>query len=335
MVLDENRLVESVGHSWVHLDELPHEPPGSYFASQPPFKRASIPARSALFHYVPGRYMHYLHFVSSQICTCTLETAELAAALSEVAVGVYSSRRRLSKLDEKRIAATWGQTIRNYRLLQASGKDAPGLRGDVERIRELVEAFPKAGWFMLLPVNHYVVPANLAVRIRKLDERKEEGARGVMISGPGGRYRREEADSAPGAFVDFEDGALLLGRDLATTVLKWGEALPGGIFPTHRRPGDREIYAWARTINRSTVLEDPGLVRGLPAMGEGAEGGTGGRGAVGCPATLPMEPDLADLKPEFTLSEGDAVMMVTQFLLHAVPENSCMATQELPPRIST
>lgn len=280
--------------------------------------------------------MHFLHFLSSQACTCSISPEDMTSALAEVAVGVYSTGRRLSKLDDKRIAATWGRSLPNRRLLASSGAAADGdassvpagrgMRGDVRRIQELVEAFPEAGWYLLLPVNHYVVPENLAVRIRKLDERREEGARGLMISGPGVLRRSSEEQNnigsvSDGALVEFEDGALLLGRDLAAMILEWRQGLSGGIFPTFRRPGDRDIYAWARTINRATVLEDSGFVRRLP-RGRGP----GDVVAGGCPAAFPLEPDLADLKPEFTMSEGDGVMMVSQFLLQAAPQRACVAT---------
>lgn len=325
--LPAKRLVEAQGHTWVHLDELPHEPPGYYF--DPHFARpkgAAIPARSALFHYVPGRYMYYLHFVSSQACTCALTPAERTAALSQVAVGVYSPRRRLSKLDSKRIAATWGQAIEKYVLLKTSGVDCSGIKGDVDRIQELVKAFPNAEWFLLLPVEHYVVPANLAVRIRKLQEQSpEQGGRGVMISGPGGRVRQEsEGAAVAGNFLEFEEGALLMGRNLAEMILSLAEGISGGVFPTFRRPGDREIFAWARTINRSTVLEDSGFLRRFSGFGEPREVGL----HVGCPAVFPMTPDLADLKPEFTMSEADAVLPVTKFLLDASPEKTCSVMRQ-------
>ena len=48
----------------MHLDELPHEPPGFQFDARLGTPRGgagggmTIPERSALFHYVPGKHMH-------------------------------------------------------------------------------------------------------------------------------------------------------------------------------------------------------------------------------------------------------------------------------------
>lgn len=257
--------------------------------------------------------MYYLHFVSSQACTCAFVPGGMDTALGEVAVGVYSTTRRLSKLDDRHIAATWGRELPTYRRLEASGRDTAGLKGDVDRLRELVDAFPEAGWFLLLPVEHYVVPANLALRIQKLDARK--GGRRVMLSGPGGRLAEDGL-----SFVEFEEGALLVGHDLAVDILSFGNSLAGGVFPLGQRPGDREIFAWARTLSRLTAIQDPGLVRRLPAVGE--------EGVIGCPATFPLDPDLADLKPEFTISEEESVIHTTKFLLGAVPDRQCF-TKEL------
>lgn len=349
-----NRLVEHFGHSWVHLDELPHEPPGYYFDPRLGTPRRGgemIPDRSALFHYVPGKYMHYLDFVSSRACTCgDLTASETATALSEVAVGVYSATRRLSKLDEKRIEASWGKSgggvpAHRRRMLAASGREQAGVRGDLARLEELSQAFPDAGWLLLLPVEHYLVAANLAVRIRKLDEDKSPGRRGLLVYGPPGnaavaaaaaaeRRRRgdgglspdeENAENLPG------EGALLVGKDLAETIAYYGPALAGGVFPARRQPGDRYLVEWARTLSAVTVVQDAGFVRRLPGpQGAVAAGGEeteeGERDVVGCPVTFPMEPDLADLKPEFTMSEGDAVMAVTGFLLGAASrEERCTA----------
>ena len=347
--------MEHVGHSWVHLDELPHEPPGYYFDARLGTPRGgagsgmAIPERSALFHYVPGKYMHYLDFVSSRACTCDdLTVAETASVLSEVAIGVYSPTRRLSKLDEKRIEATWGKpggglAPRQRRMLTASGRDHAGVRGDVARLRELSEAFPDAEWLLLLPVEHYLVAANLAARVRELETDKSPGRRGLMVYGPPGdaavaaaaaerRRRRsdgvdedeENAENVPG------EGALLVGKDLVETIVYYGESLAGGVFPARRQPGDRYLVEWARTLSPVTVVQDEGFVRRLPGPPRAASSRTEEEVeegyVIGCPATFPMEPDLADLKPEFTMSEGDAVMSVTGFLLRAsVEKTSCAA----------
>lgn len=338
----------------MHLDELPHEPPGYYFDARLGTPRGgagggmAIPERSALFHYVPGKYMHYLDFVSSRACTCgDLTAAETAAALSGVAIGVYSPTRRLSKLDEKRIEATWGKpgaglAPRQRRMLTASGREHAGVRGDLARLRELSEAFPSAGWLLLLPVEHYLVAANLAARVRELDADKSPGRRGVIVYGPPGdaaaaaaaaerRRRRshgaaedeENAENVPG------EGALLVGRDLVETIFYFGQSLAGGVFPARRQPGDRYLVEWARTLSPVTVVQDEGFVRRLPAPPtptHGTEEGEEKAHVVGCPATFPMEPDLADLKPEFTMSEGDAVMSVTAFMLRAsAKKTSCAA----------
>lgn len=353
------RLVEHVGHSWVHLDELPHEPPGYYFDPRLGTPRGgaggggmAIPERSALFHYVPGKYMHYLDFVSSRACTCgDLTAAETTAALSEVAVGVYSPTRRLSKLDEKRIESAWGKqgaglAPRQRRMLAASGREHAGVRGDLARLRELSEAFPDAGWLLLLPVEHYLVAANLAARVRELDADKSPGRRGLMVYGPPGdasaaaaaAERRRQSDEFPEDEENAEnvpgEGALLVGKDLVETILFFGESLAGGVFPAQRQPGDRYLVEWARTLSPVTVVQDEGFVRRLPGPSRAARGTEeeekeeGEKGyAVGCPATFPMEPDLADLKPEFTMSEGDAVMSVTAFLLRASAEKKTCATE--------
>lgn len=325
------RLVESINHEWVHLVELPHEPPGFYFDQRlgSPVG-VGLPARTALFHYVTGQYMHYLHFLSSQACTCELAQEDQTAALSNVAVGVYSTARRLSMLDERRIANTWGAGLQGRRaMLKASGKQYAGVSGDLARLRELMEAFPGAGWLLFLPVEHYVIPANLAVRIMRLEEKASsglaQGSRHMMVSGV---YHQSDATGGRRGgkntcdkFSSGEEGALLVGRDLAETILSFGESLAGGVFPTrHRGPADREIVAWARTLSRVTVLADAGLVWRLP---------TGLEGDVGCPATFPMDPDLADLKSEFTMSEGQAVMAATHFLLRTTPEKDCRAKMEL------
>lgn len=347
--------MEDVGHSWVHLDELPHEPPGYYFDPRLGTPRGgpggggmAIPERSALFHYVPGKYMHYLDFVSSRVCTCSdLTAAETATALSEVAIGVYSPTRRLSKLDEKHIESTWGKPggglgPRQRRMLAASGREHAGVRGDLARLRELSEAFPDAGWLLLLPVEHYLVAANLAARVRKLDADMSPHRRGLMVYGPPGdvaaaaaaaeRRRRsdefredeENAENVPG------EGALLVGTDLVETILFYGESLAGGVFPARRQPGDRYLVEWARTLSPATVGQDEGFVRRLPGPPKAAHGDEEGKEdgyVVGCPATFPMEPDLADLKPEFTMSEGDAVMSVTGFLLRASTEKTSCAAE--------
>ncbi|CBJ48317.1 conserved unknown protein [Ectocarpus siliculosus] len=359
------KLVEHLGHSWVHLDELPHEPPGYYFDPRLGVSRAvggggggggggaMIPERSALFHYVPGKYMHYLDFVSWRACTCgDMTPAQTAEALSEVAIGVYSPTRRLSKLDEKRIEAAWGRPgggLRQRRMLAASGREHAGVRGDLARLRELSEAFPDAGWLLLLPVEHYLVAANLAARIRTLEADKSPGRRGLLVYGPPGNAAAAAAAAAKRQilgdnFTEEEEnaedlpgeGALLIGKDLVETTLYFGESLAGGVFPARRQPGDRFLVEWARTLSAVTVVQDSGFVRRLPAAPAGA--GAGGpekeeeeeEHVVGCPATFPMEPDLADLKPEFTMSEGDAVMAVTGFLLRASAERtSCTPKLEM------
>lgn len=328
------RLVEHINHDWIHLDELPHEPPGFYFDPRlgKPAAGGGITERAALFHYVPGQYMHYLHFVSSQACTCELTPARQAAALSNVAVGVYSTKRRLSTLDERRIANAWGAGLKGRRaMLQASGREYAGVKGDMARLRELMEAFPAAGWLLFLPVEHYVVPANLAVRIKRLEDKVSgglpQGSTHMMISGVYDQpdatdERRRGGKNTCDRFSSGEEGAFIVGRDLAETILSFEESVAGGVFPTrHRGPADREVVAWARTLSRHTVLEDAGLVWRLPTAGSGDE--------VGCPATFPMDPDLADLKSEFTVSEGQAVMAVTQFLLRTSPEKVCRAKMEL------
>lgn len=145
----------------------------------------------------------------------------------------------------------------------------------------------------------------------------------------------ERAEENPEDLVG--DGALLVGGELAKTIFDFGESLTGGVFPAWRLPGDRFLVEWARTLSSVTVIQDAGFVRRLPgppgddgaASGQGAAAaakGEGGEDAAGCPATFPMEPDLADLKPEFTMSEQDAVMAVTGFLLRAsARETSCVA----------
>lgn len=315
------RLVEHIDHSWVHLDELPHEPPGFYFDARLGMAKADVlPERSALFHYVPGQYMHYLHFVSSHACTCALTDTEVSAALADVAVGVYSPFRRLSKLDERRVSATWGKRIPQRQMLAASGKEYVGVRGDLARLRELAGAFPDANWYLLLPVEHYVVAANLAVRIRKLEAEPAPGRRGVIVYGSSITRRRGEiernGENSP------SDGALLVGTDLTDTIFYFGEGLSGGVFPMGWKPGDRGIVEWARTLNSMTVVQDEGFVRRLP--------GPEWKEDVGCPATFPMDPDLADLKPEFIISEGDAVMSVTGYLLRTSAEKKCAAQLKDP-----
>lgn len=307
----------------------------------------AIPERSALFHYVPGKYMHYLDFVSSRVCTCGLTAAEMTAALSEVAIGVYSPTRRLSKLDEKRIESSWGRqggglAPRQRRMLTASGREHAGVRGDLARLRELSQAFPDVGWFLLLPVNHYLVAANLAARVRELDADKSPGRRGLLVYGPPGDASaaaaaaegRRRSDEFPDGEENAEnvpgDGALLVGKDLLETILYFGEGLAGGVFPARRQPGDRYLVEWARTLSPVTVVQDGGFVRRLPAPPRAARGDDEKEEqdyVVGCPATFPMEPDLADLKPEFTMSEGDAVMSVTGFLLRSSAEKESCATE--------
>lgn len=337
----------------MHLDELPHEPPGYYFDPRLGTPRGgagagmAIPERSALFHYVPGKYMYYLDFVSSRACTCgDLDAAEMAAALSEVAIGVYSPTRRLSKLDEKRIESTWGKqgaglAPRQRRMLAASGREHAGMRGDLTRLRELSLAFPDAAWLLLLPVEHYLVAANLAARVRELDADKSPGRRGLLVYGPPGdasaaAERRRRSDEFPEDEENAEnvpgEGALLVGKDLLETILFFGESLAGGVFPARRQPGDRYLVEWARTLSPTTVVQDEGFIRRLPGPSRATHGDeeSDEKGyVVGCPATFPMEPDLADLKPEFTMSEGDAVMSVTRFLLRASGQKtSCAAKLE-------
>lgn len=134
----------------------------------------------------------------------------------------------------------------------------------------------------------------------------------------------ENAENVPG------DGALLAGKDLVETILYFGESLAGGVFPARRQPGDRYLVEWARTLSPATVVQDEGLVRRLPGPPRAAQANEQGQQegyVVGCPATFPMEPDLADLKPEFTMSEGDAVMSVTDFLLRASAEKTSCAAE--------
>lgn len=318
------RLVESVGHSWIHLEEFPHEPPGYYFDPRLGLPKAGqLLQRSALFHYVPGGYMHYLHFLSSNACTCSVTPAESSAALGEVAIGVYSATRRLSKLDEKRIGNTWGNGVPQYALLKASGKGYPGVKGDVTRLHELREAFPDAPWLLLLPVEHFVVTANLAKRMRALEADNVPGKRALMVYGlsvEGKSLRNGESTEAlPG------DGALLVGEDLVKTIFDFEEPLIGGVFPYRQLPGDRGVVEFCRTISWPTVVEDPGFVRRLP--------GPEWTGDAGCPATFPMDPDLADLKPEFTMSEGDAAMAVAKFLLGTAGDRECVTRLDAPTKI--
>eukprot|EP00904_Undaria_pinnatifida_P001249 jgi/Undpi1/11124/HiC_scaffold_30.g13422.m1 len=318
------KLVESVGHSWIHLEEFPHEPPGYYFDPRLGLPKAGqLLQRSALFHYVPGGYMHYLHFLSSNACTCSVTPAESSAALGEVAIGVYSATRRLSKLDEKRIGNTWGNGVPQYALLKASGKGYPGVKGDVTRLHELREAFPDAPWLLLLPVEHFVVTANLAKRMRALEADNVPGKRALMVYGlsvEGKSLRNGESTEAlPG------DGALLVGEDLVKTIFDFEEPLIGGVFPYRQLPGDRGVVEFCRTISWPTVVEDPGFVRRLP--------GPEWTGDAGCPATFPMDPDLADLKPEFTMSEGDAAMAVAKFLLGTAGDRECVTRLDAPTKI--
>lgn len=314
--------MEHVNHTWVHLAELPHEPPGYYFDSRTGVPKESwLPWRSALFHYVPGRYMHYLHFLSTQACTCAVAPGDVSAILDNVAVGVYSSTRRLAKLDLKRINATWGKGLQQRELLKASGREYGGIRGDLARLRELTKAFPEAGWLLLLPVEHYVVAANLALRIRELDGDSTAplgNYRAVMVYGPtgGGQQGDAEENSQENSGMYVSEGALLVGRDLAETMLSFEENLSGGVFPTGRWPGGRGIVGWARTLSSVTVVDDAGFVVRLP--------GPAGEDDVGCPATFPMDPDLADLKPEFTLTESNAIMSVAEFLLRSTTETECV-----------
>lgn len=313
-----HRLVESNGYSWVHLDELPHEPPGYLLRTRYGVPTVNIPDKSALFHYVPGGYMHYLHFVSSQACTCVFR-ADDNEALQKVAVGVYSSSRRLSKLDEKRIASTWGKEVPLRANLASSGRDFVGIKGDIARLHELTNAFPQAGWLLLLPVEHYLVAANLAVRIRKLDADSSAG-RGVIVHGP------SSVEGIRGSFAG--EGAVLVGMDLTNTIFRFEAGLLGGMFPFAFGQNDRGIEAWARTLSSMTVLQDAGFVRqtSSPLQRDGEIELEG----VGCPATFPMEPDLSGLKPEFTLSEGEAVMHITRYLLQATSDTECAATLRSP-----
>lgn len=266
--------------------------------------------------------MHYLHFLSSNACTCSLTPSESSAALAEVAVGVYSAVRRLSKLDEKRIGNTWGKGVPQRVLLKASGRAYSGVKGDVARLHELREAFPDARWLLLLPVEHFLVAANLAARVKALEADDVPGKRGLMVYGlpvEGKSMRNgETAEGLPG------EGALLVGEELVKTIFNLEASLIGGVFPYRRLPGDRGIVEWSRTISWPTVVEDAGFVRRLPGPDwtEGAE----------CPATFPMDPDLADLKPEFTMSEGDAAMAVAGFLLRTATEKECVTRLDAPTR---
>lgn len=266
--------------------------------------------------------MHYLHFLSSNACTCSLTPSESSAALAEVAVGVYSAVRRLSKLDEKRIGNTWGKGVPQRVLLKASGRAYNGVKGDVARLHELREAFPDAPWLLLLPVEHYLVAANLATRVKALEADNVPGKRGLMVYGlpvEGKSMRNgETAEGLPG------EGALLVGEELMKTIFNLEASLVGGVFPYRRLPGDRGIVEWSRTISWPTVVEDAGFIRRLPGP-EWTEG-------AGCPVTFPMEPDLADLKPEFTMSEGDAAMAVAEFLLRTATEKECMTRLDAPTR---
>ena len=267
--------------------------------------------------------MYYLHFTSSQACTCALGPQD--GVLGRVAVGVYSSSRRLSKLDEKRIASTWGKDVPQRMNLASSGKDFMGLKGDVARLHELADAFPKAGWLLLLPVDHYLVAANLAARIRKLDVDSSAG-RGVMVHGPPVNHNRW------GGAVDythtetyFGEGSLLVGKELTNTIFRFEAGLLGGLYPFAIGPNDRGIEAWARTLSSMTVLEDAGFVRQFFLPNTGHQASMDWQEGMVCPATFPMDPDLSGLKPEFTLSEGEAVMPVTRYLLQATSDSECEA----------
>lgn len=322
----------------MHLDELPHEPPGYYFDGRPGVPKAGgIPDRSALFHYVPGQYMHYLHFASSQACTCALPPVDVTSALSSVAIGVYSVSRRLSKLDEKRISTSWGKGVRHRTLLKASGRESIGMRGDLARLEELLQAFPTVSWLVLVPVDHFVVAANLAVRIRELDRAtvttKMFGARkNVMVcgmppanlSGNTGSGLREDRKHPFDYYSSSweQEGAMLVSRELASLLSSSRiSSVSEGFLRDYFAGGDRQICAFARTLSSATVYDDAGLVGRLPGADQADD-------AVGCPATFPMDPDLADLKPEFTMSEGNAVSPVTDFLLRATPEKECVSQIE-------
>lgn len=275
--------------------------------------------RTALFHYVPGQYMHYLHFVSSQACTCALPPAEVRSALANVAMGVYHPVRRLSKLDENQINATWGNTVPRYQLLRASGRNFGGIKGDLARLRELTEAFPEADWLLLLPVDHFVIAKNLALRIKELNKNATPlgSNQGTMVYGPppvADRQGELEKLEEPAGSLSSE-GSLLLSRDLARTIFSFEKGLAEEVFPAWWLPGDRSIVAWTRTLPAVTVIEDSGLIRWLPGPAEGEH--------VRCPATFPMDPDLADLKPEFTKTESEAIMSVTYFLLQSTTEKEC------------
>lgn len=265
--------------------------------------------------------MHYLHFVSSQACTCVFR-ADDNEALKRVAVGVYSSTRRLSKLDEKRIASTWGKEVPLRANLVSSGRDFVGVKGDIARLHELANAFPQAGWLLLLPVEHYLVPANLAVRIKELDADSSAG-RGVIVHGP---------SSVEGSLKESEvfvgEGAILVGMDLTNTIFQFEAGLLGGMFPFAFGKNDRGIEAWARTLSSMTVLQDAGFIRKISSSLQRNDGVE--FEGMGCPATFPMEPDLSDLKPEFTLSEGEAVMPITRYLLQATSDMECAVTLQSP-----
>ncbi|CAM9359645.1 unnamed protein product [Discosporangium mesarthrocarpum] len=339
------RLVEHHNYSWVHLPQLMHEPPGYYFLNKKNTQssvQSSPPPRPGLFHYVPGMYMHYLHFLTSGACVCGVGGQARGRVLKNVAVGIYSTSRRLSKLDEMSVLHSWGKDIPHVLLRESTSAAVQGawgwIRGGelggvagIGHLLELRKNFPHAKWLVMVPVDHFVVTANLAVRVVQLESRKH--GEQVLITGRDGGGRA-------GGWGFNPSGGLLLGAGLVDMLLR-GTEDPGDGGDRVWEADDEGVLGRAMRVAPASVFEDDGFLARLPLFSAGERGETERRvrAWVGtdegvrvlpssdllCPATFPMAPDVADLKPEFTLSESGSVLRLTEYLLTSRPPQECIA----------
>ena len=237
--------------------------------------------------------------------------------MPQVVVALYASGgRRVSKLDELRLRHSWGSSM-PYVIVDGTAPALSRVLAAASAPRSTNGSRPiaNAEWVLLVDISQFVVRGNVLARAALFDGASAEVCFANFDAG-------DESDRG-----DVLGGGVLLS---AALLRRLGQGSLGNAVPlleAVRVLSPRALIAdsgfvtksWRRasTLSPTTQME----VHSVPEGGVASS--TQPPEAL---ATFPLDADVSDLKPEFSFSEGNAIVGITTWLLRTVPSTHCTAT---------